>query len=470
MLYPDSPLNHDISQISSAVAGLNLTQEAQTTIHQLPSELLSLIFELACTENLLQEYPWESEYNEAPTELSSPVISYLPALAISAVCLQWRSLALNLPSLWSRLKLEILENSTAPDAFMDTLRLYLERSAQTPLFLDIFIGLFHVSNPPALDLLLQHTRQWKTVRCITDRYLSNTPLSLPVLEDLTIGLVRGWVDDDIFHCFRAAPKLHALTIYRGSDSLKEGLLSKLPPDQLTFLSTVLLYSEMDTLRELRNLTILELHVSGYKTDKPPIVLAGLKSFTLTVAHPFGIRADRYLYIFHMFTFPSLTELVVRRDKDYRSDGKLVWSANAFNDFLSRSCCILTTFSMSSISISDLDFIAVLRRLPFLVTLGFDNLLVPDKQSPITTLFISSLTLRGSDSESEPDSMLVPNLCSVCINLVKGTLFDDHAFANMILSRRLPHPSVVGVVPLRSVVLRFHAQDVGGENALGSGSE
>ncbi|KAE9408934.1 hypothetical protein BT96DRAFT_913620 [Gymnopus androsaceus JB14] len=57
-----------------------------------------------------------------------------------------------------------------------------------------------------------------------------------------------------------------------------------------------------------------------------------------------------------------------------------------------------------------------------------------KKSPITSLFLSSLTPHKSEFES--GSILVPNLRSLSIK-VKDTLFDDEAFVNMVSFRWLP---------------------------------
>ncbi|KAE9406621.1 hypothetical protein BT96DRAFT_223414 [Gymnopus androsaceus JB14] len=66
-------------------------------IRQLPNETLGRIFEFACNENLLQQYPWLDPDNPPPTALLSPLLRHLPTLAISAVCARWRSLTLSTP-------------------------------------------------------------------------------------------------------------------------------------------------------------------------------------------------------------------------------------------------------------------------------------------------------------------------------------------------------------------------------------
>ncbi|KAF9061618.1 hypothetical protein BDP27DRAFT_325649 [Rhodocollybia butyracea] len=72
-------------------------------IRKLPNETLFRIFQYTCEENLLQSYPWLGSRWQSPTKLTSPVITYLPSMAISSVCSRWRALALSSPSLWTNL-------------------------------------------------------------------------------------------------------------------------------------------------------------------------------------------------------------------------------------------------------------------------------------------------------------------------------------------------------------------------------
>ncbi|KAE9397709.1 hypothetical protein BT96DRAFT_62943 [Gymnopus androsaceus JB14] len=145
-------------------------------IRLLPNEILRIVFEFARTENLLQDYPWFSDMGFGPpTKLSSSAIAYLPALAISAVCKRWRVQGLALTHLWSQLRLEIsyLEEeeeeeswSQTHEGFISTLQLYLGRSVDASLHIDLEIRGFweDPSRIPALDLLLRHSRRWKTFK------------------------------------------------------------------------------------------------------------------------------------------------------------------------------------------------------------------------------------------------------------------------------------------------------------------
>lgn len=57
-----------------------LVQSSLSLFRKLPNEILCIIFESACTENLLQD-PWPPIH----TDCFLPAIAYLPSLALSAV-------------------------------------------------------------------------------------------------------------------------------------------------------------------------------------------------------------------------------------------------------------------------------------------------------------------------------------------------------------------------------------------------
>ncbi|KAE9408330.1 hypothetical protein BT96DRAFT_808148 [Gymnopus androsaceus JB14] len=123
-------------------------------LRRFPNEIMARIFEYTCDKNLLQEFPWHDEADDQstpPTKLSSPVITYLPTMAISAVCSRWRQLAMSYPGLWSNLRVEICmsSNQSDIDGFIATLDRYLEVSGNAPLSLELNIK----GHPCALPVL-----------------------------------------------------------------------------------------------------------------------------------------------------------------------------------------------------------------------------------------------------------------------------------------------------------------------------
>ncbi|KAF9065656.1 hypothetical protein BDP27DRAFT_1331749, partial [Rhodocollybia butyracea] len=140
-------------------------------MRKLPAETLLYIFQDVCEENILQCYPWCLEDESPPTGMTSPVITYLPTMAISSVCSRWRKLALSSPSLWANLRVEthptsldeheILETFAG---FIDTVIRYLKRSGDSPLRLTLMIfGFGFNEKVPCLTHLMQHAGRWKTL-------------------------------------------------------------------------------------------------------------------------------------------------------------------------------------------------------------------------------------------------------------------------------------------------------------------
>src|ERR1700750_2616627 len=102
------------------------------------------------------------------TELSLSVISYLPAMAISSVCARWCSFARSLPSLWSKLKVEICTSSKeagSPSSLTATLQHYLELLGQYPLTLALtFRGVSNRQDHSALVHLTNQAHRWKSFK------------------------------------------------------------------------------------------------------------------------------------------------------------------------------------------------------------------------------------------------------------------------------------------------------------------
>ncbi|KAH8115898.1 hypothetical protein DFH11DRAFT_1688140 [Phellopilus nigrolimitatus] len=96
---------------------IQLTKEFLSPMRRLPDDLLQHIF-------------W-SNFEEFPC----------CAWTLAAVCSSWRRLVLNMPRMWSKIRLV-----TTPDASPDTVRLWLERSgSRSPLDIEIYL---HVPAPP----------------------------------------------------------------------------------------------------------------------------------------------------------------------------------------------------------------------------------------------------------------------------------------------------------------------------------
>ncbi|KAE9408935.1 hypothetical protein BT96DRAFT_627294 [Gymnopus androsaceus JB14] len=430
-----------------------------SSFREIPNEILCIIFEWACTDNLLQEYPWPLD-SEPPTQLSLPFIAYLPALAISAVCTRWRSLALSSPGIWSQFRLEISPiaskaetMSNARSGFISTLQLYLDRSANSPLMIDLQTptgARNDQSKPSVLGLLLDHSSRWKTFSYTGDYALEKCGLSsFPVLEDLILKGSGDNIRKADLDCFEHAPKLRGVR----TDFFKK--YSVLPWNQLASLDVRAPRGEqMDLLRRCSCLTALKLRSFWSKSRPSSVSLATLKSFTIvnSVDKP---KTELLETILFSFTLPSLGELIIYSE-DRSAANRVIWPSDTFSAFISRSSCTLTTFSLSSVTISDLDLIASLNHLPSLINFSVDGLMNPEGGSPLTSYFLSSLTLHDSGS------LLLPKLRFLSIKF-HDTSFDDAAFVRMVSSRWLPDPAYAAAIGMDC--LRMGMQVV----IIGSGS-
>ncbi|KAF9072205.1 hypothetical protein BDP27DRAFT_435015 [Rhodocollybia butyracea] len=204
-------------------AKLHSLLSPMSPIRRLSNEVLLHIFEYVCEENLLQSYPWFSDRRPL-IELISPVITYLPTMAISSVCSRWRVLALSSPSLWANIKVEMYtpagEKATALVGFVDTVARFLERSGNWPLSLSLYmegIPSYETGQPP-LTFLTQHARRWKTFMYRGDCLLTKCP------SVKSLGLV-GWEDYDLESSTHYMSRnITSLTIMRDYDSYLELVL------------------------------------------------------------------------------------------------------------------------------------------------------------------------------------------------------------------------------------------------------
>ncbi|KAE9410750.1 hypothetical protein BT96DRAFT_1011492 [Gymnopus androsaceus JB14] len=230
---------------------------------------------------------------------------------------------------------------------MSTLQLYLDRSGDTPLFLNVFIAIPDVDTP--------------VTSC------TGTP---------SLMKHRQLLD-------RAGPGLQQFSMFRGRSTAPSP--SRLNVDYVSG-------EIMGGIQDYPNLTALKLSV--YKTDidlaMNTITLAFLKTLTLNARSNLHPKADLLLEeLFTAFVLPCLADLrvsVKQRKIPSVSMNSItpLWSAKDLSAFISRSSCILISLSVTGIKISHLELIAALRILSALVDLKIDDSHLPSESSWITT--------------------------------------------------------------------------------------
>jgi hypothetical protein len=140
-----------------------------------------------------------------------------------------------------------------------------------------------------------------------------------------------------------------------------------------------------------------------------------------------------------------------------------WPSDAFISFITTSSCMITTFTLSGISISDLELVLALQVMPSILHLDITDTDPIPTRCPITSHLMSSLQLQPMSSS------LAPKLHSLRLISYHKATFEDSAFISMVESRWFkPGSSLsstmfsMGKACIRSVVLKLAWREVDAE--------
>ncbi|KAF9563964.1 hypothetical protein CPC08DRAFT_299503 [Agrocybe pediades] len=240
----------------------------------IPTEILMVIFEEYCH-----------------TARESEETTYFPELLLTRVCCYWRSVAVSLPTLWTKLAITSLVPS-------EVVRTYLERALHHPLDLEVDLqcdSFDHAEREHALDiwrLLLTRAPQWR--RLVVQLGPDDAKVALdqlrnldaPLLEDLQMTCTTHLTETTpLFE--RALPSLTSLrlagiSLHRFTTSLPQlthlHLTSNIPIPFSIFQGL------MNTMVELQDLTLRKRVVEGwplYPLTEDTIQLPSLQSLKVS---------------------------------------------------------------------------------------------------------------------------------------------------------------------------------------------
>ncbi|KAG1771868.1 hypothetical protein EV702DRAFT_633086 [Suillus placidus] len=298
----------------------NSYREFSSAFWRLPTEILAQIF-LYCI-------PETEHWTPAP---------YLAPMLLTTVCQRWREVAVDMPDLWRRLRLEVGEGDWQQRAFC--LDSYLKRSRGRQLSLT----------------LEYHTNDWTELRSLLQPYVDQ-------ISSLTLEFFSG-AGALVMSDFRALEELDIYTQGSGSELAVTQSIAQLPPN-LRSLQLMGLWFDPEMLSGFNplawaGLTELEIVVDGL--DSFPRLLRlcpNLSSLTMivifteietleTLAHDKlqslrisaaagDLHSDSIenIGLFNAIMLPNLRTLEVRNLGQ--------WPHEEFKDFLTRSKCPLET--------------------------------------------------------------------------------------------------------------------------------
>ncbi|KAK1221273.1 hypothetical protein PQX77_015933 [Marasmius sp. AFHP31] len=287
----------------------HLVHEPKERIEQLDAE----INRLQAERDELQHFVAAAPFRRLPADIWGDIFAYcLPTnklnvavctvkespLLLTTVCRTWREIALNTPRLWSALHICVWEPDVhpAPQARLEGIKTWLNRSGSRPLTLSISIVNKDSSNPSAqvdidenpyaalMDLLVRYSYRWRTLALnYSTKSTHLRPLERLTAEDLPIlevvharsmGLLAPCTDAPpntrpqksptaFASLLPKLPSLHSLHLWHASRSLHDVQSRCLRLTQLTLNFSIGEPNPFESLREVaktsRALKVLTIH-------------------------------------------------------------------------------------------------------------------------------------------------------------------------------------------------------------------
>ncbi|KAE9411387.1 hypothetical protein BT96DRAFT_911979 [Gymnopus androsaceus JB14] len=404
-------------------------------IQWVPNEILDLIFEFVCAGPAKLQ---KIQGDETP-----------PVLQLSAVCSHWRSVLQFAPSLWAHIAVWFDADGNIPR--FETVQLFLERSKEKPLTLDIrfdhggdAIQLQKILDHPAFLAIAYQAHRWKFLSLTGQRpedlcilrapVISSCPeletLQLFEFDECNVGFFLGFV---------SMPKLKHLP---GEYFHPLHPTQDIPWHQLTQVGLDAMMHDVPRLVELcGNLLELDIHSDPYwEIDVPHLHTSTTHqnveflAVILWSLEPEGPETDTLKQLFKALSFPHLSGLQIIDDNYDSPDEKQIvvhCSFGMLDNFINECSSTLEQLTLHDISISDSDLIALLRNLPSLTFISIQDPHITSAGTPIdvicplSTAFIKSLRVKTNP-------VLLPNL--ECILLVIRNECDETTLVKMIRSR------------------------------------
>ncbi|KAF7375348.1 hypothetical protein MSAN_00422000 [Mycena sanguinolenta] len=425
-------------------------------INRLPAELFVEIF-AHCWRSFTPRFddiyaPSRSEEHQDDSTTASfntevARLAHAPLLAVSQVCMKWRSIAMGTPSLWCDIELDTIlwdthiHRATAVALLEST----LIRGGNSPLNVSLTEG-EHAFPAPVFTLLAAHSQRWETFSCpsyFLDAF-SDIHGKLPRLRRL--HLYAGEEEPGSLDVWSSMPNLTSLVLVGEIFTYDRHTL---PLAQLRQLECTTI-ERYDTENAISLMPLLpsaaEFRLAIQLIDNPPdwsqmaSVTSNISTFYLHLMEDFDTEHSLVVLqcILNALTLPCLTLFELESCEYPRCP--LLWPHHAFLTLCARSSfdSTLRTLEIYDVHITEAQLLECLSHLPSLERLaisdhqpvapisaragvGADEVLVTD------TLLVKLTRTADSDAPS-----LVPCLSSLgCQTLMR---FDDRVLLALAVSR------------------------------------
>jgi hypothetical protein len=378
---PDRITKHQLDQAHQFV---HAHKGVLSAIRRIPPELLQEIF-------IHVTIPWEcSRRNAIPWD-------------VSQVCQLWRTTALSVSSLWSKLPTIYLHKKISRSYVAQIMEL-LVRSRDAPISFYLYAPFKELDSHPIIDALVLHSNRWQRVAIdCTTRTVSafeGVKGRLSSLQTLSLE-VRRQMDPVVFDMFEDAPQLREVSL----DGPFPGEVL-LPFSQLTRYKERLRGSGMAfyTISLAASLTTLEVSRFFDSPDIPVITLPSL--ITLKVQFDDTLSQG----FLENLTLPAIQEIRIAG-----FGGRLITAVTAMIS-RSHSPCMLKKFAFRSSGMDSGELTRFLKLTPHLVELylplpppeDLSNLIIGQDSRPLVPL-LQSLTFESAGIRRAETGQLLNDL-------------------------------------------------------------
>ncbi|KAJ7587426.1 hypothetical protein C8J56DRAFT_941879 [Mycena floridula] len=334
------------------------TQALSAPIRQIPPELLSRIFYLACGINVVGRDK-----------------IMVPALNLAAVCSHWRNVALSTREVWSQIECQIWDPNDddvySAQSIVKATEFLLEQSGNHALDVSMDSCIDDVSSGPGWSLILPHCSRWRSLTVVA--HLASLPTHfstvrgrLPLLEYISISTEDDFdpaeVTEASFDFLKDTPRLRAVSFSEEAcslpipfpwDQLRSAELYSAMNDDLTILSRF---------SNLREATI----TGGSSRLTTPITLDKLCSLELSGTS--WTLANNILALDSLI-LPALTSLSMTNLSSYIDPDVLSQRSFSLDGFLVQSRCKITNLFVRNMPVEIIEWLTMLRSLPSLQNLS-----------------------------------------------------------------------------------------------------
>ncbi|KAK1219983.1 hypothetical protein PQX77_017267 [Marasmius sp. AFHP31] len=424
-------------------------------VHRLPTETLTEIFSHACKHNCLS--------HSLPPQ----------TIKLSRVCGRWWEVIRSAPKLWSSIIIWFSFRRRKLLALEKLVRLFLDRSATQPLYLQLcFFNMDQDSNGMSsiLHVLHDHAARWQVLDLMGFTPCFPSPPrqhGFPALQEVILIGIHSTPPNTLLSLFRNAQSLRTFDV---SGNLLENFQFDIPFHQIKTLVVRnppprMLSAFIEHLARFPALETLYINEIDYPPLKQDNATHHLSQTITSVT--FEFEDQRAMdFMFRALTLPSLTSLQVGGTHHAALYGRWsVWQGEAVADFLSRSSCSVTSLCLKNVPITDVQTISLLQLIPTLASLDVEEIPRPNKTDRagsfpnriITQPFLQRLTVEHE--VFRPSHPFLPLLNDITITMREDDTVERELF-NAVASRWIPdtyEAEKIGVKSLKSVAIRLERE-------------